>query len=290
VQLFKIIRDSLTRWRRRHGARRIGFEGSIPWNQWKQFGEFLPEAEWQEAGELILKLRLVKSAEEVERLAASARLNDEIYEAVLAAARPGMTELDLRNVLHRQADESGADGPSFEGIFASGARASMPHYRPTSNPLRRRDLLLLDMGMQLEGYCSDMTRVVALGERPKARLMKAFDAVLEAEEKAMRAVGPGVKCVELHRLATSSLKRRGFARYFTHGLGHGVGLEIHEKPVLNATSSDVLRAGMVVTIEPGVYLPSLGGVRIEDMVVVTRTGCRSLSNAAKKFRILPFGE
>ena len=144
------------------------------------------------------------------------------------------------------------------------------------------------MGMIAHGYCSDMTRVVALGKPPRARLRKAFDAVLAAEEAALEAVAPGVPCARLHQIATARLARRGFARYFTHGLGHGVGLEVHEGPRLNATSTDVLRPGMVITIEPGVYLPRLGGVRIEDLVVVTRSGARVLSKSRKSFRVLPF--
>jgi Xaa-Pro aminopeptidase/Xaa-Pro dipeptidase len=134
-----------------------------------------------------------------------------------------------------------------------------------------------------------MTRVVALGgKRPPARLMKAYDAVLKAEEKALAEVGPGVRCADLHAHAVATLKRRGLDRYFTHSLGHGVGLDIHEAPAINSTSSVVLKPGMVITIEPGVYLPGLGGVRIEDLAVVTRNGCRVLSRTPKAFRTLPF--
>lgn len=289
VELFKQISVSLARWQRDHRPRRVGFEGAIPWSQWKQFSEWLPGVDWAEAGDTIAKLRLVKSAEEIAQIAASATMNDEIYEAALRAARPGATELDLRNAIHAEADRRGADGLSFESIIASGATGSMPHYHPAANPLRRGDMLLIDMGMLVDGYCSDMTRVVAVGGEPKPKMRRAFDAVLEAEEAALKEVGPGVACKDLHRIATEKLKKRGLARYFTHGLGHGVGLEIHEKPVLNALSADILRAGMVVTIEPGVYLPGLGGVRIEDMVVVTRSGCRVLSRAPKNYRTIPFG-
>ncbi|MCH8332795.1 aminopeptidase P family protein [Candidatus Sumerlaeota bacterium] len=290
VELMKKLPRSLRAWQREFEPRKIALEGSIPWNAWKQFGELIPGVEWQEAGSLILKMRLIKSRDEIRRIAESAKLNDEIYEAAVAAAAPGCTEIDLRNVIRSEADRRGADGLSFDSIVASGTAGSMPHYVPSENRLKPGEMLLVDMGMQLDGYCSDMTRVVALGARQKKRMRKAFDAVLDAEEAALKEVGPGVRAADLHRIATDRLKRHGLARYFTHGLGHGVGLEIHEAPTLNATSTDVLRAGMVVTIEPGVYLPGLGGVRIEDMVAVTRSGCRVLSRAPKTYRTVPFGE
>lgn len=288
VELFKKIGDSFASWNRDHRPKRVGFEGAIPWSAWKQFSEWLPGVQWIESGDLLMQMRIRKSPEEIKAIAQSAKVNDEVYESAIASIHEGFDEIDLRNVIHAESDRRGVDGLSFECIVASGAAGSMPHYRPAHNAIQRGDLLLIDMGMLVDGYCSDMTRVVSIGAKPKARLQRAFDAVLEAEEAALKKVGPGVKCADLHRIATEKLKRRGFAKYFTHGLGHGVGLEIHEKPVLNAISSDVLEPGMVVTIEPGVYLPGLGGVRIEDMVVVTNNGCRVLSQSPKKFRIVPF--
>jgi Xaa-Pro aminopeptidase len=248
----------------------------------------MPGTEWTESGDLVLEMRTVKSASEVAAIEASARLNDAVYEKALAAARPGATEIDIRNAIRAEADRSGADGESFDCIVASGATASRPHYVPADRPLRRGELLLIDMGMKVGGYCSDMTRVVALGARPKARLMRAFEAVLEAEKAALDEVGPGAATSDLYRIAHDRLKRRRLARFFTHGLGHGIGLEVHESPRMTATSPERLKPGMVVTIEPGVYLPGVGGVRIEDLVAVTRGGRRVLSRAVKSFRTIPF--
>jgi Xaa-Pro aminopeptidase len=166
--------------------------------------------------------------------------------------------------------------------------SSRPHYVPQARPIGAGDLLLIDMGLVHGGYCSDMTRTVAVGRKPAARLVKAYSAVLEAQLQALDAVGPGIACAELDRIARASLKARKLARYFTHGLGHGVGLEIHEAPTLNGRSKEILRAGMVITIEPGVYLPGLGGIRIEDLVLVTRTGHKVLSRTPKQFQIIPF--
>lgn len=288
VRLMSTLAASLDAWQKETRPARIGFEGSTPWSLVRDWGQMLPGTEWEEAGELLRQMRLIKSAAEANLIALSARLNDEVYELALASAIPGATELDLRNVIRAEADRRGADGLSFETIAATGAMSSRPHYSPAANPLKSGDLLLIDMGMLLGGYCSDMTRVVGLGKKPPAKLAKVYEAVLEAQEAALDAVSPGVACAELDRIAREKLKARRLAQYFTHGLGHGVGLEIHEAPVLNARSQDVLRPGMVVTIEPGVYLPGLGGVRIEDLVLVTKTGHKVLSRSPKEFRLLPF--
>lgn len=288
VQLFKKIAKSLQDWRREHEPKRVGLEGAIARNQWTLFAQLLPNLEWIESGKLILQMRLLKSASEIDSIQASAKLNDEIYEAALGQAVPGASELDLRNFIQDAANRRGAQGLSFESIVATGANGSMPHYRPGPAKLKRGDLLLIDMGMLLGGYCSDMTRVVGLGAKVPARMRKAFDATLAAEEAALKKVGPGMKCSDLHKIAVETLKKKGLARYFTHGLGHGVGLEIHEAPTLNAISQDVLKPGMIVTVEPGVYLPGLGGVRIEDLVAVTPSGHRVLSRAVKGWRALPF--
>lgn len=290
VRLFKKASVSFGAWRRASGAKRIVLEGSIPWSQWQQFAEWMPGVEWIEGGSMILDLRLVKSASEVAAIAASARLNDRVFEAALQAARPGATEIDVRNAIRNAANIGGAERESFDCIVAAGASGSRPHHAPGGTPLESGQLLLIDLGMVVEGYCSDMTRVVALGgKRPPTRLMKAYEAVLDAEEHALAAVGPGVLCRDLHELAVKRLQSRGLAKYFTHSLGHGVGLEIHEAPSLNASSEMLLKPGMVITIEPGVYLPGLGGIRIEDLVVVTRSGHRVLSRTPKAFRTLPFG-
>lgn len=289
VALFRRVADSLDAWRKGRGPRRVGVEGCVPWSVWREFGAAMPGVELEEAGGLIQDLRIVKSASEIKKIAASAKLNDEIFEATLAHAVPGATEWDLRNFIRAESDRRGADGLSFDSIIASGPAGSMPHYSPAHAPLLGGHLLLIDMGMLLEGYCSDMTRVVGLGPKISVKMRKAYDATLEAEEAALKELGPGVKCADLHRVAVETLKKRGLHKFFTHGLGHGVGLEIHEAPRLNDVSTATLAPGMVVTVEPGVYLPGMGGVRIEDLVVVTNTGHKVLSRSPKEFRALPFG-
>jgi Xaa-Pro aminopeptidase len=289
TRLMKDLPKDLARWQRQAGARKIGFESEVAWETARRWGEALPAVQWVESGKLVQRLRLIKSAAEIKAIAESARLNDLLLERVLEAVRPGATELDLRRVLRAEADALGTEGESFDAIIATGEMTSRPHYRPGPRPLARGDLLLIDLGVVHQGYCSDMTRVVGLGARPKARLMRAYEALLAAQEKTLAEVGPCMACRDLDALARAELRRRGrLDRYFTHGLGHGVGLEIHEGPTLNVRSSEVLRPGMVITIEPGVYLPGVGGIRIEDLVVVTRGGHKVLSRSPKAFRLLPF--
>jgi Xaa-Pro aminopeptidase len=288
VRLMKDAETSFTAWARGRGLRRVGFEGSTAWSVQQRWAGYLTGVEWIESGVIIGEARIVKSKQEVAMIAASAKLNDAIYEQTLAGLRPGMTELDVRNAIRGAADAAGIEGLSFEAIVASGAMGSRPHYTPQARPLERGEFLLIDMGLRVQGYCSDMTRVVALGRKPRARLVRAFEVVLRAQQKALAAVGPGVACAELDRIAREQIKAGKFGNYFTHGLGHGVGLDIHEAPVLNAKSKDVLRPGMVVTVEPGVYLPGLGGIRIEDLVLVTRTGHRVLSSSVRKMRVVEF--
>lgn len=273
-------------WHKAIRPRTIGFEGSTAWHALQKWRSLLPDPEWRECGDLILEQRRIKSPAEAKLVETSARLNDAVYAKALAAVRAGATELDLRNVILSEAYAAGAEGLSFDSIVASDAMSARPHYSPGPRPLQAGQLLLIDMGMLLGGYCSDMTRVVGVGRKPNAKLMKAYEATLKAEVAALDAVGPGVACADLDRIARESLKRAKLDRYFTHGLGHGVGLEIHEAPTLNARSKDVLRPGMVITIEPGVYLPGLGGIRIEDLVLVTRTGHKVLSRSPKDFRVI----
>ena len=203
-----------------------------------------------------------------------------LFEHILGFMRPGIPEIEVAAELEHQARMLGAEGMSFETIVASGVRSAMPHGRATAAPLPRRGFVTLDFGIILKGYCSDMTRTVFLG-KPKPRERDAYHAVLEAQEAAVDAVASGVSCAEVDEAARSVLRREGLAEAFSHSTGHGVGLEIHEPPRVGAGQTTRLLPGMVVTIEPGVYLTGQFGIRIEDMVAVTRTGGQVLTPAPK---------
>jgi Xaa-Pro aminopeptidase len=237
-------------------------------------GFFQPLAE-----PLLSTVRLVKDDDELRLMKRAAHLGVELFHALLPTLRPGVPETTVAALLEYNARSHGVEGMSFETIVASGARSALPHGRATSQRLPRKGFLTLDFGVILEGYCSDMTRTVFLGE-PTRRERFTYDAVREAQQAAVKAVKPGASCGEVDEAARSVLRKAGLAEYFTHSTGHGVGLEIHEAPRIAADQSQSLLPGMVVTIEPGVYIAGHFGVRIEDMVAVTREGGQILTPAS----------
>lgn len=229
---------------------------------------------------LVEPLRRQKDDDELALMTEAAHLGCRLFDHVLGFIRPGLTELEVAAELEHRARLLGAEAMSFETIVASGARSALPHGRASGALLPRRGFLTLDFGIILKGYCSDMTRTVYLGQpRPKER--SAYEAVLEAQQSAVAAVAAGVSCGDVDEAARSVLRKAALAEAFTHSTGHGVGLEIHEPPRLGAGQTNPLQAGMVVTIEPGVYLAGQFGIRIEDMVAVTRNGGQVLTPAPK---------
>jgi Xaa-Pro aminopeptidase len=232
------------------------------------------------AGPLVEPLRLIKDGDELRIMREAALTGCKLFEHMLGHLRPGLAEFEVAAELEYQARRLGAEGMSFETIVASGERSSLPHGRATGKLLPRRGFVTLDFGIIREGYCSDMTRTVYLG-KPQTKEREAYEAVLAAQESAVAAVSAGARCGEVDEAARSVLRRAGLAEWFTHSTGHGVGLEIHEPPRIGAGQATRLEAGMVITIEPGVYVPGEFGVRIEDMVAVTRTGGEVLTPAPK---------
>jgi len=237
---------------------------------------------------LVGKLREVKDADEIARLRRAADLGCRLFEGVLEYLVAGATETEVAARLEFKARMAGAEAMSFETIVASGVRSALPHGRASGAKLPKRGFCTLDFGVLLEGYCSDMTRTVHLGKASQ-RESDVYHSVLEAQEAAVAIVGPGVTCGEVDEAARSVLRKAKLDKYFSHSTGHGVGLEIHEGPRLAAKQTQVLEAGMVITIEPGVYLsPKDGsragefGIRIEDMVLVTKDGGEALTRASSK--------
>jgi Xaa-Pro aminopeptidase len=229
---------------------------------------------------LVETLRLTKDDDELGIMREAALLGCRLFDHILGFLRPGLREVDVAAELEHRARMLGAEGMSFETIVASGERSALPHGRATTARLPRRGFLTLDFGVILKGYCSDMTRTVHFGT-PKPSERRIYDAVLEAQESAVAAVGSGVRCEDVDEAARSILREAGLAKAFSHSTGHGVGLEIHESPRVGASQSARLSPGMVVTIEPGVYLEGQFGIRIEDMVAVTRTGGEVMTPSPK---------
>ena len=232
------------------------------------------------AAPLVEPLRLVKDDEELALMGEAALVGCRLFEHILGFIRPGLMEVEVAAELEHKARLEGAEGMSFETIVASGVRSALPHGRATAARLPRKGFVTLDLGFFHGGYCSDMTRTVYLG-KPKPRERAAYDAVLEAQEAGVQAVHAGAICGEVDEAARGVLRKAGLAEAFSHSTGHGVGLEIHESPRIGTGQKSRLLAGMVVTIEPGIYLAGEFGIRIEDMVAVTRTGGQVLTPAPK---------
>ncbi|MGO9589861.1 MAG: M24 family metallopeptidase [Candidatus Acidiferrales bacterium] len=237
---------------------------------------------WASDENAVEKLRAVKDAGELARMRDAAHLISSVFREVLLLIRPGTSELDLAAEIEYRIKKMGGSGPSFETIVASGPRSAWAHARPTPKRLGKSELVVLDQGAILENYCSDMTRTVFVGRAP-ARIRRLYQAVLQAQEAAKQAIRPGVKAGDVDRAARRTLKRFGLARYFTHSTGHGLGIEVHEMPRLGKGEETLLQEGMVVTVEPGVYLEGIGGIRIEDDVVVTAQGAVDLTTAPLDF-------
>jgi Xaa-Pro aminopeptidase len=234
----------------------------------------------------------VKDAAELALMRQSARLISDVWSSAVRNVKPGVSELAVAADIERSMKLQGASGPSFETIVASGPRSAWPHARPTPKLLRKNELVVLDQGAILRDYCSDMTRTVFLGRsavgaragvRSNNKLRSLYAAVLEAQEAAIAAIRPGVSAASVDAAARKVFKRLGLDRYFTHSTGHGLGLEIHEMPRLGRAEETVLQQGMVVTVEPGVYIEGMGGIRIEDEVLVTSRGAEVLTTASREF-------
>jgi Xaa-Pro aminopeptidase len=233
----------------------------------------------------IEELRTVKSPLEIERIRRSVHTNSQAFEQTVGSVRTGMTERDLAAELEYRMRRLGAEKPAFETIVAGGVRSALPHAQPTGAPFRTGELIVVDMGVIEEGYCSDMTRMLLPGS-PGARVKRTYKAVLEAQLAAIDAVRAGARTAAVDAAARNVLKGYGLDQAFIHSTGHGLGLEIHEPPRLGKRDKSRLQAGMAITIEPGVYLEGFGGIRIEDTVVVTEKGCEILTPTGKELRVV----
>ena len=265
------------------GVGRLALEAAhVSWARQRSFDrEWFPSAELVATTGLVERLRMVKDDAELERLAAAARIADEALAEVRRHLGDGPTEAEFGRRLDFQMREMGATGPSFETIVASGPNGAKPHHRPGERVIGRDEPVVLDFGALFDGYCSDMTRTVWVDRIADADMRRAYQVVLESQAAGVAAVRAGATGADIDRACREVIAEAGWADRFVHGTGHGVGLDIHEAPSVAATSTDTLVAGHVVTVEPGVYLPGLGGVRIEDTVVVTDDGCRPLTSTAK---------
>nr|MBO2472051.1 Xaa-Pro dipeptidase [Bacillota bacterium] len=284
---YAILNERLQRYK----GQRIGFESHHvtvhELENIKKAGGDAPPVEWVPVKGLVEQLRGRKSEEELALIQKAVDITDAAFTYILDHLRPGVTEKEIAWKLEVFMREQGADGLSFSPIVASGPNGAMPHARPTDKPLAAGEFVTLDFGCVYQGYCSDMTRTVFIGQ-PTAEQRALYDLVLKAQLAGVAAVKPGVVGKDVDAAARSIIEAAGYGEYFGHGLGHGVGLDIHEEiPRLSTRGTVVLEPGMVTSVEPGVYLPGRGGIRIEDLVVVTEDGCRVLTKSTKDLLCLP---
>ncbi|RKQ88751.1 M24 family metallopeptidase [Brockia lithotrophica] len=243
--------------------------------------EVCPEVRWEDAGEALEGLRVRKDPPELAKIRRAVEIAEAAFRAVLPEIRPGRTERQVAWALERAMREAGAEATAFPPIVVSGVRGSLPHGMPTDKPLACGELVTLDFGAVYEGYVSDLTRTVALCDPPEA-LLRIYETVLAAQLRAVARVRAGVTAEEVDAAARETIERAGYGKYFGHATGHGIGLAVHEDPTIGPGRATPLKAGSVVTIEPGIYVPDLGGVRIEDDVLVGESGAVLLSTLPKE--------
>jgi Xaa-Pro aminopeptidase len=273
--------EAVAQWIADHQLRVIGIEAEhMTVSMRSALRRILPAGtRLRETRSEVESIRMVKDEEELNRIREAARLGSGLVDTALQAIRPGVSEIEVAAEMEYDARQKGAEAMSFDTIVASGERSALPHGRASSARIGR-GFVVLDFGVILAGYCSDKTRTVYVG-KPTARDRQMYEAVREAQQAAIDTVRAGIAAGEVDSAARSVLRRAKLGKHFTHSTGHGVGLEIHEPPRIGSNQTEPLRAGMVITIEPGVYMAGEGGVRIEDMVIVTEQGCEVLWPATR---------
>ena len=281
VRLGTPLVESLARVVRRHRLKRLGFQPeSLTVTSYRTFRKALRPTSFVAMPGIMDELRLAKDFSEVAAIERAIDVAEAAFKTVVRRIKPGWTESRVAAELEYEMLGRGASGPSFPTIVAVGANASLPHYRPGDARIEVGSAVLIDWGATVDHYRSDLTRVVFIRRIPP-RFRRMYADVLAAQEAGIRAIRAGVRACDVDRAARRSLKQVGMDKYFAHGLGHGLGLDIHEPPRVAMKMEEPLRPGTVVTVEPGVYLPGVGGVRIEDDVVVTQDGCRVLTHLPK---------
>jgi Xaa-Pro aminopeptidase len=275
------IHDDLPPVLARHDIVALGMEaGVVSHAEWSALAEAAPGVELHAIDDELVPLRLVKGTKEIDAVGRACALTDACFEHLVDFVRPGMTERQVAWELESWFRENGAEGLAFAPIVLAGARAAMPHGQPSDAVVEAGNVLLIDFGCAVDGYRSDMTRTLFIGE-VAGEIGRAHDAVREAQAAAFEALAVGINGQELDAIARRLIEHAGFPPYL-HGLGHGIGLETHEPPSVRASRPYVLQAGMVFSVEPGIYLPGVTGIRIEDIVVLEEAGPRLLTNSPRE--------
>jgi Xaa-Pro aminopeptidase len=268
---------------RQRGTRKfsIGIEDSLSVDAFTKLGEILSDCKLVKTEQVIEKLASVKSEPEVDRIKKACSISGTALDILIQESWPGKRERDLSATLEFNQKILGATKESFDTIVAGGIRGSMPHGVATESMIEEDEFVTIDFGCFYDGYASDITRTFQTGKKIKPNLKKVYQVVLDAQSKGIEVARPGVQAKKVDKAARDYIDKKGFGKYFGHGLGHGLGLRIHELPRISRLSEDVLEEGNVITIEPGIYIPEVGGVRIEDDFLVTKDGVEQLSHFSK---------
>jgi Xaa-Pro aminopeptidase len=265
---------------------KVGFNpGQLLVSELESLKSLFPSVKFMKTRDIVGAAAAIKDAVEIQSIRAAAKISDDVFRHILGFVKEGVSELDIAAELAYQHRKRGAEADAFEPIVASGVRGCLPHARAGMKRIRNGELVTLDFGCRLNGYHSDLTRTVAVG-KPRPELRKIYRTVQEAQQQAVEAAKGGMKARDLDAVARIWIKKAGFGKYFTHSLGHGLGLQVHESPRVSAKSADRIQSGNVITIEPGVYVPGVGGVRIEDDIVIRDGFAETLTMSPKELIIL----
>lgn len=263
------------------GDKKTGFEANrITFKDYQDLLKFIPYENFIPIYDVIDKLISVKDDEEIKNIRRAAEMGDRVFDEIIFLIKPGIKEIELSAEISYRSRKYGSQKDAFEPIVVSGVKSAMPHGKPDGTKLKKGEIVLLDFGCVYNGYHSDMTRTLFIG-KPDKKIKKIYKTVLEAQKLGIESVREGIECNRLDSVVRKFINGKGFGKYFGHASGHGVGLEIHEMPRISKQNKNALLSRNVITIEPGIYIPNLGGVRIEDDVVVNRNGCTVLTSSPK---------
>lgn len=279
--------QTISQYIKNHSIKEVGIEQvTLPVNDYLEIKEHLSDVELSPIDEQMFDLRMIKDDKEIGYLRKAVAICDKAFEQILNYIRPGVSEKDIGMELEFAMRRAGAESIKANHVIASGERASLPHGQATDRIVKVGDFVKMDFGARVNGYYSDFTRTVVLGD-PSKRQREIYDIVRTAQEASLKAIGPGITCSEMDEIGRSIIREAGYGDNFGHSLGHSIGLAVHEKPAMRKTDETVLQPGMIITVEPGIYIPGFGGVRIEDLIVITENGYENFTHATKDLQVLP---
>ncbi|WP_342262994.1 MULTISPECIES: Xaa-Pro peptidase family protein [unclassified Spiroplasma] len=279
IILMENIYEQLNQLIKKHNIITLGFESE--YTSYALFTTWSEKLTVSLKAVLVNKIRMIKTKDEIKKLKQAAKIGDKTFKAIIKKVKPNMTEKRLERIIIDNFLKFGGEKPSFVCIVASGVRSSLPHGRATNKVINNNEIITCDFGVIYQGLCSDMTRTFVIGNKLDKKLEDIYKIVLEAQDLGIKAIAPGISSGTIDKICREYITKKGYGKYFTHSTGHGLGIEVHEYPYITNNSDIILEVGMVITVEPGIYIPQLGGVRIEDDILVTKKGYEILTKSSR---------